>query len=79
MKNSRGQLLGSTTVLFFVTIAIVIILIVFALGSVFIRKVGSGGGLKVSTIDEVGLNNLRVYMENYQSLLIRLYEEGKNG
>lgn len=67
--NSKASL-GKTFTLFIATIAIVIILLVFALGSYTIKKIdNSNAGLKIYTTEEIGLANLQEYMIKYISLV----------
>ena len=68
--NSKGHFIGSTTVLFVSTILIVIILVVFALGSAVLRKIDrSDEGIKVYSISEIGLGDLVDYLSDYSSVV----------
>ncbi len=80
MKSKNGEsLLGPTLGLSFVTIAIIIILVVFALGSAVVREIDkSEAGLKVYGLVETELNNLKIYMESYKALLEKTFLEAKN-
>ena len=63
MKTKRG-VVGKMIALYIATIFIVIVLLIFIIGSSVIRKVGgAGSGLKVYSEEETGLGNLEKYME----------------
>jgi hypothetical protein len=71
--NSKGML-GKTIALWVATIVIVILLLLFIIGSGIVRKIDeSGAGLKVYSPSEIGLENLREYMKDYYSIIDKRY------
>ncbi len=71
MRNSKAML-GKTIALWVATVVIIILLLFFIIGSGIVRKIDeSGAGLKVYGSSEIGLGNLRSYMQNYYLFLVR--------
>jgi len=77
MDNRRG-IIGGTMVTFVATVTIVIILLIFSIGSAVIKTVDdSAGGLKVYKLGEVGLGGVENYMVNYLKFVrARAYVNG---
>ena len=74
----KGGILGGTMVTFVATIIIVIILLVFSFGAMFVKTVDkSAGGLAVVSEGKVGLGDVWDYMPNYFKLVrVRVLVEG---
>ena len=67
--NSRG-VSGSIMVLIVATIAIVLILLIFVIGSGFIKEVSNvNSGLRVYNESDSGLKDVLVYMNNYSKFV----------
>ena len=69
MMNSKG-VAGSIMVLIVATIAIVLILFIFVIGSGFVKKVSNvDSGLRVYEEGENGLKDVFVYMNDYSKFV----------
>ena len=64
--SSKRAAIGSFTVMWVSTVAVIIILTIFVLGSGIIKKISEEEkGLVVHGEDEVGLKDFSSYMDNY--------------
>jgi hypothetical protein len=78
MKNKRG--IGNIITMLMSVVAVLIILLLFALGSYFVKWTdGQKSGVNLMTECDVGINNIFVYMRNFGELVDARVEIANGG